>query len=96
MKIMALAEEYEIGIITDAGGPCTRVNDTALAHVTAVLSDSVFFSTLVGNASLMPRPDNVKSGGSDSDCPNLAGKRYQLLEGRTAEKLPYQERAPKS
>ena len=62
-RIIDLAKEYEIPIITDADGPVSRVTDTELGHVTATLNDDLFFPTLIGQTSMLLKPDIVESGG---------------------------------
>jgi len=62
-RIIDLAKEYELPIITDADGPVSRVTDTELAHATATLNDDLFFPTLVGQTSMLLSPDVLKSGG---------------------------------
>ena len=62
-RIIDLAKEYELPIITDAVGPVSRVTDTELAHITATLNDDLFFPTLIGQTSMLLSPDVVRSGG---------------------------------
>jgi L-alanine-DL-glutamate epimerase-like enolase superfamily enzyme len=61
-KIIDIAREYEIPLITDEGAN-TRLMDTALSHVTAVLNDNIFFPTSIGMTSLQTQGEIVKEGG---------------------------------
>jgi len=62
-RLIDIAREYELPVITDADGPVSRVTDTALAHATATLNDDLFFPTLIGQTSMLLTPDVLKSGG---------------------------------
>ena len=62
-RLIDIAREYELPVITDADGPVSRVTDTALAHATATLNDDLFFPTLIGQTSMLLTPDVVKGGG---------------------------------
>jgi L-Ala-D/L-Glu epimerase len=62
-RLIDIAKEYELPVITDADGPVSRVTDTALAHATATLNDDLFFPTLIGQTSMLLTPDVVKGGG---------------------------------
>jgi len=63
MKIVRMAEEFELPCVTDCDQPMTRILGTALAHVAAALDYRIFFPSLAASGFMTQRPDIVKSGG---------------------------------
>lgn len=76
IKVIKMAEEFELPVLTDCDQPMTRVLGTALAQVSVALNDRIFFPTLAAFGFMTIKPDIVKSGGVQVDKNTL-----KLAEG---------------